>query len=177
MSRRTITLLAASAAMAPPLARAQDARTIQVATHYSEEQAAPLLACFDAYEAEHPGVTVEHQQTAYCDFLQTILTSRVGGTAPDIYNIYSIWAPQLVSAGVLEPPPAEVADYITTSYSPATVGAATIAGQLWGYPTEVVTHLEAVASTLRDEVEEHCPPFDDATPTRWLTLLGRTATA
>lgn len=48
---------------------------------------------------------------------------------------------------------------------------------LWGYPPEVVTHLEAVASTLRDEVEEHCAPFDDATPTRWLTLLGRTATA
>jgi len=48
---------------------------------------------------------------------------------------------------------------------------------LWGYPPEVVTHLEAVASTLRDEVEEHSAPFDDATPTRWLTLLGRTATA
>jgi len=48
---------------------------------------------------------------------------------------------------------------------------------LWDYPPEVVTHLEAVASTLRDEVEEHSAPFDDATPTRWLTLLGRTATA
>jgi multiple sugar transport system substrate-binding protein len=86
-------------------ALAQEATTIQVATHYTEEQAAPLLACFEAFEAEHPGVTIEHQQTAYGDFLQTILTSRVGGTAPDIVNVYSIWAPQLAAAGALEPPP------------------------------------------------------------------------
>ena len=46
---------------------------------------------------------------------------------------------------------------------------------LWGYPAEVVAHLEAVASALRDAVEERRAPFDDATPTRWLTALGRTA--
>jgi multiple sugar transport system substrate-binding protein len=116
---------------------AQEAKTIQVATHYTEEQAAPLLACFDAYEAEHPGITVEHQQTAYGDFLQTILTSRVGGTAPDIVNVYSVWVPQLAAAGALEPPPADVADWINASYSPSTVGAATVNGQLWGIPTEL----------------------------------------
>jgi multiple sugar transport system substrate-binding protein len=116
---------------------AQETKTIQVATHYTEEQAAPLLACFDAYEAEHPGITVEHQQTAYGDFLQTILTSRVGGTAPDIVNVYSVWVPQLAAAGALEPPPADVADWINASYSPSTVGAATVNGQLWGIPTEL----------------------------------------
>lgn len=116
---------------------AQEARTITVATHYTEEQAAPLLACFDAYEAEHPGLTIEHQQTAYGDFLQTILTSRVGGTAPDITNVYSIWVPQLAAAGAIEAPPADIAEWINANYSPATVGAATIGGQLWGIPTEL----------------------------------------
>ena len=118
-------------------ALAQEAHTITVATHYTEEQAAPLLACFDAYEAEHPGLTIEHQQTAYGDFLQTILTSRVGGTAPDITNVYSIWVPQLAAAGAIEVPPPEIAEWINANYSPATVGAATIGGQLWGIPTEL----------------------------------------
>ncbi|RKH92493.1 extracellular solute-binding protein, partial [Corallococcus sp. AB030] len=126
--------------------------------HYSEEQAAPLLACFDAYEAEHPGVTIEHQQTAYGDFLQTILTSRVGGTAPDIYNIYSIWAPQLVGAGVLEPPPQDVLDSIAATYSPATVGAATIDGQLWGYPTELSIYALVYNKALLAAAGYDAPP-------------------
>ncbi|WP_210530134.1 ABC transporter substrate-binding protein [Rubellimicrobium arenae] len=137
---------------------AQEARTIQVATHYTQEQAAPLLACFEAYEAEHPGITIEHQQTAYGDFLQTILTSRVGGTAPDIYNVYSVWVPQLASAGVLEPPPAGVADFITQNYSPATVGAATIGGQLWGIPTELSIYALVYNRKLLEQAGYGEPP-------------------
>ena len=116
---------------------AQEAKTIQIATHYNEEQMAPLLACFDAYEASHPGISIEFQQAAYGDFLQTILTSRVGGTSPDIYNIYSIWAPQLAAAGTLAEPPADVKEWIKASYGAGTVGAATIDGTLWGIPTEL----------------------------------------
>lgn len=160
MTRRLTGLLGACSALgliAPGLA-AQEATTIQVATHYTEEQAAPLLACFDAYEAEHPGVTVEHQQTAYGDFLQTILTSRVGGTAPDIVNVYSVWVPQLAAAGVLEPPPAEVAEFIQSNYSPAAVGAATVGGQLWGIPTELSIYALVYNRTLLEEAGFAGPP-------------------
>jgi multiple sugar transport system substrate-binding protein len=162
MSRRTAARAAPAAALAAALAAsgapAQEARTIQVATHYTEEQAAPLLACFDAYEAENPGVTVEHQVTAYGDFLQTILTSRVGGTAPDIYNVYSVWVPQLASAGALEPPPADIAEFINASYSPATVGAATIGGQLWGIPTELSIYALVYNKRLLAEAGFDAPP-------------------
>ncbi len=129
--------LAATMTASAALGTAVSAQTITIATHYNEEQMAPLLACFDAYEASHPGTTIEFQQAAYGDFLQTILTSRIGGTSPDIYNIYSIWAPQLASAGALAEPPAEVADWIRASYGDGTVGAATINGTLWGIPTEL----------------------------------------
>jgi multiple sugar transport system substrate-binding protein len=156
---RTIAALAASAAtLAATGALAQEARTIQVATHYTEEQAAPLLACFDAYEAEHPGITVEHQVTAYGDFLQTILTSRVGGTAPDIYNVYSVWVPQLASAGALEPPPEAVADFIAQGYEPATVEAATVNGQLWGIPTELSVYALLYNKNLLAEAGFDAPP-------------------
>lgn len=160
MKRRLTGLLGACSVLglgASGLA-AQEAKTIQVATHYTEEQAGPLLACFDEYEAANPGVTVEHQQTAYGDFLQTILTSRVGGTAPDIYNVYSIWVPQLAAAGALEPPPAEVAEWITQNYSPATVGAATVGGQLWGIPTELSIYALIYNKTLLAEAGYEAPP-------------------
>ncbi|TNC46999.1 extracellular solute-binding protein [Rubellimicrobium rubrum] len=160
MTRRLTGLLAAcsSLGLAAGAASAQDAKTIQVATHYTGEQAAPLQACFDAYEAEHPGITIEHQQTAYGDFLQTILTSRVGGTAPDIYNVYSVWVPQLAAAGVLEPPPAEIAEFINANYSPATVGAATIGGQLWGIPTELSIYALVYNKALLQQAGYDAPP-------------------
>ena len=137
---------------------AQEAKTIQIATHYNEEQMAPLLACFDAYEASHPGITIEFQQAAYGDFLQTILTSRVGGTSPDIYNIYSIWAPQLAAAGTLAEPPAEVQDWIRSSYGEGTVGAATINGTLWGIPTELSVYQLFYNKTLLAEAGFDAPP-------------------
>lgn len=116
---------------------AQEAKTITIATHYNDEQMAPLTECFRAYETTHPDIKIVFQQAAYGDFLQTILTSRVGGTSPDIYNIYSIWAPQLAEAGTLSMPPAEIQEWITGAYGSGTVGAATIDGTLWGIPTEL----------------------------------------
>ncbi len=129
-------LLAMSTALTAP-AFAQDAKTITIATHYNDDQMKPLTECFRAYEGSHPGIKIVFQQAAYGDFLQTILTSRVSGTSPDIYNIYSIWAPQLASAGALAVPPADVLDWIKKDYGPGSVGAATIGGQLWGIPTEL----------------------------------------
>ncbi|MEZ5776907.1 MAG: extracellular solute-binding protein [Paracoccaceae bacterium] len=139
-------------------ASAQEAKTIQVATHYNEEQMVPLLACFDAYEESHPGITIEFQQAAYGDFLQTILTSRVGGTSPDIYNIYSIWAPQLAAANTLAEPPAEVQDWIRSSYGEGTVGAATINGTLWGIPTELSVYQLFYNKKLLAEAGFDAPP-------------------
>ena len=69
--------------------------------------------------------------------LDTGSKSRIGGTSPDIYNIYSIWAPQLAAAGALAEPPAAVQDWIRGAYGEGTVGAATINGTLWGIPTEL----------------------------------------
>ena len=128
--------LAVSTAMTS-FALAEGTKTIKIATHYNDDQMAPLTACFRIYESGHPDIKIEFQPAAYGDFLQTILTSRVGGTSPDIYNIYSIWAPQLAAAGTLATPPAEIQDWVKSAYGSGTVGAATINGTLWGIPTEL----------------------------------------
>lgn len=150
--------LMATSALVPAIASAQDAKTITIATHYTPEQMGPVLSCFDEYEAANPGINIEFQQASYSDFLQTILTARIGGTSPDIYNIYSIWAPQLADAGTLVEPPAEIQDWIKESYGDGTVGAATIGGTLYGIPTELSVYELFYNKKLLAEAGFDAPP-------------------
>ena len=43
-------------------AAAQAAETVKIAMHYTEEQAAPLLACIARYEAANPDTDIVYQQ-------------------------------------------------------------------------------------------------------------------
>ena len=150
---KLLTVLMASAM--PALATAQSA-PLSVAMHYTQEQAAPLIACLDAYDAE--GVTAEYQQISYGDYLQTVLTGRLAGQAPDIYNVYSIWAAQMVDNGVLAKPPAELDSFVRDGYSGGTVDAATIDGTLWGVPTEVSVYMLVSNMALLRDAGFDAPP-------------------
>ena len=153
---RSLALATTALSLAAP-AVAQDT-TITVATHYNQEQMAPLTECFREYEAQNPGVAIEHQQASYRDFLQTILTARVGGTSPDIYNVYSIWAPQLAASGVLMEPPEEVQSFVRDNYGEGTVGAATIGGTIYGIPTELSVYQLIYNRKLLEEAGYSEPP-------------------
>lgn len=111
--------------------------TIRVATHYNSQQIAPMLACFRNYETLHPGVRIVHQQVSYEDFIQTVLISRAGRSPVDIYNLYSIWAPQLIATEALDLPPPRIDRFVRENYTPTTIAAATIGGRLWGIPNSV----------------------------------------
>ncbi|SFS12467.1 extracellular solute-binding protein [Sphingomonas jatrophae] len=130
------TCLTLAGAVAPASA-ASPPTTLRVAAHYTAKQAAPLLACFKRYEAAHPGLRIDYQQVSYRDYLQTVLISRVGRSPADIYNLYSIWAPQLIGVGALDRPPPSLERLVRAAYTPATVQAATIGGRLWGMPSAV----------------------------------------
>lgn len=135
---------------------AASAQTVTLATHYGPDQIAALEPCFADYE-EQTGVSVEHQQVAYGDYLQTMLTSRVGGQSPDIYHLYSIWAAQLVDNGILAEPPAEVLEFITGSYVDSTVDAVTISDTVWGIPTEVSNYLLVYNKQILDAAGAEVP--------------------
>ena len=150
-------LAAPSLILAVPAA-AQDARTVTVAMHYTQEQAAPLLQCFRAYEEANPGIAIAYQQLSYRDYLQTVLTSRLAGQAPDVYHLYSIWGAQMVDNGVLAEPPEEIAEFVRGAYAPGTVEAATIDGQLWGVPTEVSVYMLISNMALLREAGFDAPP-------------------
>ena len=139
MSQHVIRATALSiGALAPP-AIAQDAPLV-VAMHYTQEQAAPLIACLEDYDAD--GVTAEYQQISYGDYLQTVLTGRLAGQSPDVYNVYAaLWGAQMVDNGVLAPAPNDVAGFVRDGYAAGTVEAATIDGTLYGVPTEVSVYM------------------------------------
>lgn len=148
---RTAALVVTGAALS--LASAQ---TITLATHYGPDQVAVLEPCFATYE-EETGVSVEHQQVSYGDYLQTMLTARIGGQAPDIYHLYSIWGAQLVDNGILAEPPQEVLEFINSSYKDTTIDAVTINDITWGVPTEVSNYQLVYNKQILDEMGASVP--------------------
>ena len=148
-------LIAALLATAAAPVAAQDG-PLTVAMHYTQEQAAPLLACLEAYDAD--GVTAQYQQISYGDYLQTVLTGRLAGQSPDIYNVYSIWAAQMTDNGVLAEPPQDIQSFVRDGYAGGTVDAATIDGTLWGVPTEVSVYMLVSNLALLREAGFEAPP-------------------
>jgi multiple sugar transport system substrate-binding protein len=138
MFDRVVAAAIATLALAAGAARAE---TITIATHYTDAQRAPLTACLREYERQHPGTTIVHQQSDIDDYLQSVLTARLGGTPPDIYNVYTAWAAQLVDNGVLDEPPAAIAQFVTAGYVPGTVDAIRVGGRFYGIPTEISAYM------------------------------------
>lgn len=127
----------ASTSLMPASALAGPVTTIRIAAHYNSQQIVPMISCFRQYEAQHPGIRIEYQQVSYEDFFQTVMISRAGRSPVDIYNLYSIWAPQLIGTGALDVPPARIERFVKAHYTAPTVAAATIGGRLRGIPTAV----------------------------------------
>lgn len=169
---RCVVALAVALIAADP-AQAQPVTSIRIATHYNAQQIAPLAACFRRYEALHPGTRIVHQQVSYADFFQTLLISRAGRTPVDIYNLYSIWAPQLIGTGALDAPPADVQRFVQDSYSPATIGAATLRGQTWGIPSAVSAYQLVYNKRLLAAAGFRAPPRTWAQLTRMGAAITR----
>ncbi len=155
---------AIGALLLPVFLQTAAAQTVTLATHYPPENVAVLEPCFVQYE-EETGVEVVHQQIPYGDYLQTILTARLGGQSPDIYHVYSIWAAQLVDNGLLATPPEDVLSFVSDGYVPSTVDAVTIDGQVWGVPTEVSNYLLVYNKKIFQEAGI------DAPPTTWAEFM------
>ena len=115
--------------------------TLTIATHYTDEQRAPLTACLVEYERLNPGTTIVHRQLSYRDFLQTFFMARIGGSIPDIYNLASMWTSQLVGSGSLDVPPPEVLDFVERAYLSRTRDSMAIDGHVWGIPAEVNVYM------------------------------------
>ncbi len=115
--------------------------TLTIATHYTNEQRAPLTACLDEYQRQNPGTKIVHRQLSYRDFLQTLFMASIGGAVPDIYNLASMWTAQLVQSGSLASPPPDILDFVEHDYLSRTREAMAVDGHVWGIPAEANVYM------------------------------------
>lgn len=156
--RRITAVVALILALAPAAAGGQE-RTITLAAHYTTDQMKPLAACFRTYEAAHPGTRIVYRQSAISDYMQTMLTARMAGASPDIYNVYSLWAGQMVAADMLAAPPAPVEVLLHDGYLPSAVEGARVPGTApWGIPGEISTYLLVYNKALLRRAGYSAPP-------------------
>lgn len=69
----------------------------------SAQQAVLDNELIPAFEAAHPGVTVQYVDVAYDDLLQKLTTSAAGDALPDLVRADLGWVPRFADLGVLVP--------------------------------------------------------------------------
>ena len=105
-----------------------------------------LKQYLDEYTKLHPDVRFVIEQIAYANYPTQLPVLAASGAGPDIYQIYSTWAPSLVQAKLLATPPASVVKDVQSNY--ISTSGVTVDGQIWGYPTEVDNYALLYNKTL-----------------------------
>ncbi|MEU2306853.1 ABC transporter substrate-binding protein [Streptomyces misionensis] len=147
-SRRHFALALPSALLAAGCAgrhqgtgRPGDPIVLTLLSHYSSGVLREALQePVDEWNATHDRVKVRTEAVEFTDLLTTFMVRQAAGQGADIVQPYCLWTGQLVRAGVLRPAPPEHAEEIRRDYSAAAVGGASVAGGVYGYPTEVQTY-------------------------------------
>lgn len=86
------------------------------------------------FEKANPTIKIKMEVFPYDDFVQKIRTAYIGGTAPDVAQVFGSWATPLARANLLAEIPN--GDELLNKYFPAATGAYTIDGKLYGIPRE-----------------------------------------
>lgn len=111
--------------------------TLTLLSHYAGAQDEKLKPYVDMWNKDHPDIQVKLEPVDFGELLKTIQAKQTAGQVADIMHVYSLWGGQLTKNKVLAEPPADVADDIKKNYPDASVKGASIAGKVYGFPTEV----------------------------------------
>ncbi|WP_336113453.1 extracellular solute-binding protein [Streptomyces sp. PTD9-10] len=166
LSRRRFALVLPSALLAAGCAapyrgtgRPGDPIVLTLLSHYaSGELKDALQGPVDEWNATHDRVKVRTKAVEFTDLLTTLMVRQAAGQGADILHPYCLWNGQLVRAGVLRPAPSEHAEEIRRGYGGAAVGAASVGGTVYGYPTEVQTYALYYNKRLLREAGVAGPP-------------------
>jgi multiple sugar transport system substrate-binding protein len=136
-----------------------DPIVLTLLSHYaSGELKEALQRPVDEWNATHDRVKVRTKAVEFTDLLTTFMVRQAAGQGADILHPYCLWNGQLVQAGVLRPAPSEHAEEIRHGYGEATVGASSVGGKVYGYPTEVQTYALYYNKRLLREAGIEGPP-------------------
>ncbi|MFF4119977.1 ABC transporter substrate-binding protein [Streptomyces sp. NPDC001714] len=152
-------LLAGCAAPHQGTGRPGDPVVLTLLSHYaSGELKKALQGPVDEWNALHDRVKVRTKAVEFTDLLTTFMVRQAAGQGTDILHPYCLWNGQLVRAGVLRPAPPEHAAEISRGYGTAAVGSASVAGRVYGYPTEMQTYALYYNKRLLREAGVDGPP-------------------
>ncbi|MFF8726925.1 ABC transporter substrate-binding protein [Streptomyces sp. NPDC015171] len=148
LSRRHFALALPSALLVPGCAaphqgtgRPGDPVVLTLLSHYASGALKEALrGPVDEWNATHDRVKVRTKAVEFTDLLTTFMVRQAAGQGADILHPYCLWNGQLVRAGVLRPAPSGHAEEIRRGYGTAAVGTVSVAGTVYGYPTEVQTY-------------------------------------
>ncbi|MFF3990038.1 ABC transporter substrate-binding protein [Streptomyces sp. NPDC001797] len=139
--------------------RPGDPVVLTLLSHYaSGELKKALQKPVDEWNALHDRVKVRTKAVEFTDLLTTFMVRQAAGQGTDILHPYCLWNGQLVRAGVLRPAPPEHAEEIGRGYGAAAAGSASVAGRVYGYPTEMQTYALYYNRRLLREAGVHGPP-------------------
>ncbi|MEO1225673.1 MAG: extracellular solute-binding protein [Pseudomonadota bacterium] len=123
--------------MAVP-AMAQDPIEIEYWQYFFQGRVDAIDALIEQFEAENPGIVVNHTHFPYADYRTRIAAAVPAGEGPDVIQMFYGWVPDYIDAGLLQPLPAEYfpLQELEDEYFDI-VQAMVYNGQLYAVPTAV----------------------------------------
>lgn len=128
-----VALLVALTWLAPAPLQAQS--SVRVVLAYYSAQTEPVFqAIKEAFEAQHPDITVNLEVIAWDNLFQNLTTRIAGGQEPDLAIIGTRWLPGFVEQGVAQPLDEFITDEFRSQFAPALFEPSTIDGKIYGLP-------------------------------------------
>jgi multiple sugar transport system substrate-binding protein len=118
-----------------------------------------------AFEAEHPGVTVEYVDIPYDDLLQKLTTSSAADELPDIVRADLGWVPRFADLGVLVPLSDVMPDWdeLADAVFPGVLATNYYDGKYYGLPLNTNTRVLITNPAALEAAGRDAPPstFDE----------------
>ncbi|WP_448811320.1 extracellular solute-binding protein [Agromyces bauzanensis] len=118
-----------------------------------------------AFEAEHPGITVDYVDIPYDSLLQKLTTSAAGDELPDLVRADLGWVPKFADLGVLVPLSQEMDDFdeLADATYPGVLATNRYDGEYYGLPLDTNTRVMVSNQAALDAAGLSAPPvtFDE----------------
>ncbi len=118
-----------------------------------------------AFEAAHPGVSVDYVDVPYDDLLQKLTTSAAGDQLPDLVRADLGWVPRFADLGVLAPLSDAMDDFdeYADAVYPGVLATNLFDGKYYGLPLDTNTRVLITSQQALDATGLSAPPatFDE----------------
>lgn len=131
---------------------------ISFLTHWAPETVDRMQTVVDAYQQDHPDVSIDIRAVPFADLLTTLRSQAGSDDGPTMASIYDLWLPELVRDGVVAEAPAEQAGEVGEAWPENLASAASVDGAVYGYPNEVDLYALNYNKALFEEAGISEPP-------------------